>query len=969
MKNVKCRILIAAIAAVAACVPRIAAQTSPTSGRERLLMDFGWHFALGHPFDPQKDFGHGTVGFFFAKAGYGDGPASLNFDDRAWRSLNLPHDWAVELPFDRNASANHGFKAIGRNFPQSSVGWYRKVFTIPAADLGRRITIEFDGVYRDSVVWVNGHYLGNEHSGYSSFRYDVTDYLNYGGSNVVAVRVDATVEEGWFYEGAGIYRHVWLTKTAPLHVAPYGTFVTSEVAGAAATVTARVAVDNQGSNGATFDIEESIVDGDGKTVATGQVRRATLGGGDSGEFSSTMKIPSAKLWSIETPHLHKLLTTIRSAGAVVDRYQTTFGIRTLRFDSTQGFFLNGKRVELKGTNNHQDHAGVGSAIPDSLQEFRIARLKEMGSNALRCSHNPPTPELLDVCDRLGMVVIDEHRMMGNTPEILDQLNRLILRDRNHPSVIVWSMGNEEWAMEGRETGARITASMQAFAKRLDPTRRATVAISGGWGAGSSTTVDVAGYNYKNNGDIDKQHAAFPNQPGIATEEVAATSTRGIYIDDRPAAHLRAYDWKPSNWGSGIEDSWLFYSARQFVSGMFVWSGFDYRGEPTPFGWPAVNSQFGVLDMCGFFKDHAYYLQSWWMEKPMVHLLPHWNWPGKEGQEIDVWAYSNADEVELLLDGQSLGRRPMKRNSHLEWKVKYRPGTLRARGYRDGKEIASDTVATAGAPASIQLVSHRDRIAADGEAVSMIAVRVNDAQGRMAPTAGNEIAFALAGPGKIIGVGNGDPGSHEAERYVESSSSMAIPNWRWKALEGTSKAETAPEFDDSAWQRPPGAGRGGGGNQPAGAGGVYRGSFDMPEMAGNATLSLLLRSVGDEQTVYVNGREVASKVRRDSAGHEFALDRSLLRPGKNVVAIVATVLSGGRGQEQRQGGGGSIGSLRVTVLAGAWKRSVFNGLAQVIVQSTQVPGEIVLTATSPGLSRGELKIRTVPAELRPAVPVN
>src|SRR5450759_2034497 len=504
MKRLKSGTLIAAIAATAACVPWIAAQTSLTGGRERLLMDFGWRFALGHPYDAQQDFGHGKVGFFFANAGYSAGPASLNFDDRAWRSLNLPHDWAVELPFDRNASANHVFKAIGRNFPQISVGWYRKVFTIPAADLGRRISLEFDGVYRDSIVWVNGHYLGTEHSGYSSFQYDITDYLNYGGANVVAVRVDATVEEGWFYEGAGIYRHVCLTKTAPLHVAPYGTFVTSEVDGGGATVTARVALDNQGNDGATFDIEETIVDGEGKTVATGLVRGATLGGGDSGEFFSTMKIASAKLWSIETPHLHKLVTTIRSGGAAVDRYETAFGIRTVRFDSTQGFFLNGKRVELKGTNNHQDHAGVGAAIPDSLQEFRIARLKEMGSNAYRTSHNPPTPELLDVCDRLGMVVIDEHRMMGNAPEILDQLKRLILRDRNHPSVIVWSMGNEEWAMEGRDTGARITASMQAFAKRLDPTRRTTVAISGGWGAGSSTTVDIAGYNYKNNGDIDKQ---------------------------------------------------------------------------------------------------------------------------------------------------------------------------------------------------------------------------------------------------------------------------------------------------------------------------------------------------------------------------------------------------------------------------------------------------------------------------------
>jgi beta-galactosidase len=959
---------LAAVLALAAAAQ--SAQAPAAAGRERLLMDFGWRFAFGHPYDAQKDFGYGTAAFFFGKAGYGDGAASASFDDRGWRTLNLPHDWAVELPFDRNTNGNHGSRAVGRNFPQNNVGWYRKTFTVPASDLGRRIGIEFDGVYRDSVVWINGHYLGNEHSGYSSFAYDLTDYLNYGGANTIAVRVDAAVEEGWFYEGAGIYRHVWLTKTAPLHVARYGTFVTTEVAGPSAAVNARVSIVNEGTAGATFTITQSIVDAAGKPVAAGLPRQATLRAGDTGEFSTVVRVASPKLWSIESPYLHKLVTTIRSGGAVVDRYETTFGVRTVRFDAKEGFFLNGKHVKLKGTNNHQDHAGVGNALPDALQDFRIARLKEMGGNAYRTSHNPPTPELLDACDRLGMVVIDEHRMMGTSPEILDQLKRLILRDRNHPSVVIWSVGNEEWAIEGRVAGTRLTASMEAFVKRLDPTRRVTVAMSGGSGSGSSISTDVMGFNYLSQHNIDKYHSDFPEKPGIVTEEGSTNATRGIYVDDRPNVHLAAYDRKARANSSSIEEGWTFNAARPFLAGMFVWTGFDYRGEPTPFGWPAVSSQFGMLDTCGFFKDSGYYLQAWWTEKPMVHLLPHWNWPGKEGQEIDVWAYSNTDDVELLLNGQSLGRQAMKKNSHVEWKVKYQPGTLMARGYKDGSVAASDSVSTAGDAAAIQLTPDRAKIQADGEDVSVIAVRVNDSQGRTVPTAANRVTFSVRGPGRIIGVGNGDPGSHEADRYVESVSLVSVPNWRVKAVDAATenRPEVAFDFDDSAWQRPMGGGRGGANaNQPAPAANVYRGGFELPEVAGAAKVSLLFRAVGDEQSVYVNGRPVAQKLRRNNAGHELDVPGGLLRPGRNVVAIVATPIEGGRGQGQGQGRGAGVASIRVLTPAPDWQRSAFNGLAQAIVQSTGEPGEIAITATSPGLSQKELRIQAAPATRRPAVP--
>jgi beta-galactosidase len=752
--------------------------------RERISFDRDWRFALGHATDVSKDFKHATGGFsYFAKAGFGAGASDPKFNDRDWRMLNLPHDWAVELPFSERGSDSHGFKAIGRNFPENSVGWYRKTFQIPKSDLGKRISLEFDGVFRDSIVWVNGHYLGTEQSGYSSFARNLSEILNYGGDNVVTVRVDASLEEGWFYEGAGIYRHVWLVKTAPLHVERHGTFVTSELKKNSADVTARVTVVNEGTNAATFEIEQTILAPDGKAVATARQKKLTLTAAECGDFTNLLPVAKPQLWSIETPHLHKLVTTVRSGGAVVDQYETTFGIRSIRFDPNEGFYLNGQHVKLKGTDNHQDHAGVGAAIPDALQEFRIAELKKFGCNAYRASHNPPTPELLDACDRLGMVVIDENRLTGTTDYHYDHLKRMIWRDRNHPSVVLWSVGNEEWRVEGSEQGTRITAAMQSFVKQLDTTRPVTIAISGGWGHGNSVPIEVAGLNYMNNlgksgFTTDQWHAKRPEQSIVATEECAFTQTRGIYTDDRKQCHLRAYDWDPSDWGSGAEEAWSHYADRKFLAGMFVWTGFDYRGEPTPFGWPAIASQFGILDLCGFPKDAAYYFQAWWRDEPLLHIFPHWNWPGKEGAEISVWAHSNCDEVELFLNGQSLGRKVMKKYSHLEWAVKYAPGTLRAIGYKDGKQILTAKVETTGAPATVQLAPHRATIKADGVDVSVITVQVADAQGRLVPTAANEITFTLSGPGKIIGVGNGDPASHEPEQFLETDAT-----WRRSLFNG------------------------------------------------------------------------------------------------------------------------------------------------------------------------------------------
>ena len=921
-------------------------------------MDAGWRFAFGHPSDAARDFNHGTGYFsYLAKAGFGDGPAAEKFDDAAWRQLDLPHDWAVETAFAANGSASHGNKSVGRNFPETSLGWYRKHFTIPASDLGRRISVEFDGVYRDSVVFVNGFYLGRQPSGYTGFRYDLTDYLNYGGENVIAVRVDATMEEGWFYEGAGIYRHVWLTKTAPLHVVQWGTAVTTEVGDNTASVAVRTTVTNERPEAATFDVEQSIVDPDGRAVATGTQSGLTLATGVTGEFSVQLAVTGPRLWSIETPALYRLVTTIRGGGAVVDQYVTSFGIRTIRFDPDQGFFLNGKHVTLKGTNNHQDHAGVGVALPDALQDFRIARLKEMGSNAYRCSHNPPTPALLDACDRLGLLVIDENRLMGPSPEQLSQLESMIRRDRNHPSVIMWSVGNEEWGIEGNIKGARIAASMQAFAQRLDPSRRITAAISGGWG-GISSTIEAAGVNYVKQANPDKQHAEYPKQIILGTEETTTQQTRGIYFDDRAKAHLSPQADGSS--GGNAESGWKYYAARPYLAGIFYWTGFDYRGEPTPFGWPAVGSQFGILDTCGFPKDGFYYLKSWWADAPVLHIFPHWNWPGKEGQEITVSANSNHEAVELLLNGKSLGKKAMPVNGHLEWSVVYQPGTLEARGYRGDKVVETTRVETTGAPAALVLTPDRTTINADGSDVAVFTVAVRDAQGRAVPIAANRVDFAITG-GRIIGVGNGDPSSHEPEQFHPELAWVPVSDWRGRLVPVGTPVSTTPATLDPLsrlghWQAV---------LPKAGESYDLTGTFTLNTVPAGVALELFLPAFGSKTTVWLNGRELAREVDTSAAGLAAKLDPAQLLAGLNRVQMIVTPIFDKRNHIPEQIT--QLGNLRITTPAPQTRRALFNGLAQVIVQSTGEAGTIRLVAKADGLTPTESVVTKKSLPQRASVP--
>ena len=747
--------------------------------RERLLLDPNWRFALGHASNPAYDFGFGS-GNDWDKVGEFLDPSAANFDASAWRTVDLPHDWAVELPFENAEELkDHGYKPIGRNYPATSIGWYRRVFQVPESDRGRRLFLEFDGVYRDAIVALNGHYLGRNLSGYSPFRFDITDYVSYSGDNTLVVRANATEREGWFYEGAGIYRHVWLTKTHQLHVAAGSTFVSSEVHGAGdqgsgfrgqgpgATVNVRTEITNDGDDALPCHAVATILDASGTTVATARTAATHVPAWERRSFALTLNVRAPDLWSLDSPHLYRLVLTVVSGAAETDRDLTRFGIRSIRFDAEAGFFLNGRHAPIQGTCNHQDHAGVGAALPDRLQAFRVERLKAFGCNAYRTSHNPPTPELLDACDRLGMLVLDETRLFASVEEGLSQLERLIRRDRNHPSVIAWSLENEEWFVQGNDRGGRIAATMLRLARRLDPTRPVTAAMNGGWGSRVTELMDVQGFNYENRGapadNMDAIHRRFPGKPMWGTEVASTVSTRGIYANDAARGYLSAYDRNKPDWGATAEDWWTRFAARPWLAGGFVWTGFDYRGEPTPYAWPCINSHFGILDTCGFPKDLFFYYKAWWGVEPVLHLFPHWNWQGREGRDVEVWCHSNLGRVELFLNGISLGAHDVPRNGHVTWTVPYAPGTLEARGFRGGQQVLTSTRRTTGAPARIALSPDRASIDANGEDVCVVTVEVRDADGLVVPVADNVVTFRVTGSGKLIGVGNGDPSSHESDK--------------------------------------------------------------------------------------------------------------------------------------------------------------------------------------------------------------
>ena len=745
----------------------------PILSAQRENFDAGWKFSFGHASDPSRDYGCGTEYFnYLTKAAsiHNEGPYSLNFDfskwDKKWFDINLPHDWVVDLPFDSLASHSHGYKTVGYKFPETSVGWYRKEFEVPDKDQGKHLSLQFDGVFRNASVWLNGFYLGTEPSGYATSVYDISEYLNYGGKNVVAVRVDASLEEGWFYEGGGIYRHVWLEKSDPLHVAPSGIFIYANMVPPyhSALVTVETTVNNKDNVKIGYHIRNTLIGPDKSKTIFPEVYVEELLAKASKTSESHCEISNPVLWDLDSPRLYTLVTEIIRDGKIVDTKITKTGFRHIEFDSDKGFLLNGKNIKLKGVNMHQDHPGVGTAIPDAVQIFRLKELKKYGINAYRASHNPMTPELLDACDSLGMLVIEENRLMGINHEHVRLLENFIIRDRNHPSIILWSVGNEEWGIEWNDFGERITQSMREYTHRVDPTRQMTVASSSG--PTVLIPADVAGYNYILQNPVDEHRKNYPARKALGTEETSGCGTRGIYFTSEEKGHMKALNRSPNGPDSllnAIERGWKFYDERPWLGGLFYWTGFDYRGEPNPMKFPATGSQFGILDYCGFPKDEAFYLKSWWTDEPVLHIFPHWNLKGHEGEEVELWAYSNMEEVELFVNGKSLGRKSMPKNGHLSWQAVYQPGTVKGVGYRNGKKILETKIETTSGPAKLKLSADRATIKADGADVAVVKVEVLDGRGRFVPDANILLNLRTEGLVKILGAGNGDPAFQAKER--------------------------------------------------------------------------------------------------------------------------------------------------------------------------------------------------------------
>jgi len=858
--------------------------------REKLLLDANWKFSHGDPAAAGKmfDYPESDLSKQGAKSeakenelaakrpdevktnlGGGVTWVQAGFDDAQWRTVNLPHDWALELPFDKGANTGKGSKPLGDK-DGTGIGWYRRTFELPAADKRKTVWIEFGGAYRNTLVWLNGHCLGRMESGYTPFYFDVSGLLNYGGKNTLVARVEAFKNEGWFYEGAGLYRHVWLIKTSALHVAHWGTYVTTKVSGAAATVASETTLENAAPQPSKAELVTTIEDSAGAVIAQDKSLLDIPAAGQV-VVKQSLPVPSPQLWSPETPTLYVLVTRVQAAGGLTDLVRTPFGIRTVEF-TPNGFLLNGKPRFIKGVCNHQDFAGVGAAVPDRVQEYRVAMLKEMGCDGWRTSHNPVNEELLDECDRQGMMVMDETRRFGQYRQPLADLQAMMRRDRNHPSIVIWSLGNEEMGVQGSAYGAEACKVMQDLAHRLDPSRLCTLAINHQFdNDGFTTVLDVTGINYlKLWGSMSRLHEKYPARRFITSEEASTLTTRGLYFEDKPKGYLTAYDTYVPGWGSTAEGWWNYYQTRPWVAGGFVWTGYDYRGEPTPYGWPCISSHFGIMDTCGFPKDNYYYYKAWWTREPVLHLYPHWNWnqvshqmmhiklttalpqaelwcqtaslgkvsagkkpaewtlyddgtikqlqiilnqvtkepdgadpkktkdkvtpvvkqdfsvtagsvtlnalkPGdapavqgsvvtisKEDAPIEVWVQSNLEEVELFVNGASAGRQKVNPLHHLQWTVPYTPGTISATGYKDGKAVQTQKIETTGAPATLRATANRTTLRGDGEDVVLVKVEALDAQGRIVPTAGNLLHFAVTGSGKLLGVGNGDPSCHESD---------------------------------------------------------------------------------------------------------------------------------------------------------------------------------------------------------------
>lgn len=717
-------------------------------------LDGGWLFHLGDIVAPPV-IGH-EESYQNAKAGVAQGAAALSYDDSDWRDVDLPHDWAIEASVDPAANVAQGYRKRG-------IGWYRRAIRLDSSWQGRYLEIQLGAIASRATVWFNGIEVAHSFSGYSSINIDITPYARFGDEvNTIAIRVDAGFMEGWWYEGAGIYRHVWLAVRDAVSIVTDGVHV-DPVRSADGQWSVPVTVDlsSIAPTEVKVTVEAQLFGPDGRAITDAR-GTATVDPLTKGAVAMTLLVPQPTLWSPDAPVLYRVVTRLVRDGKTVDSRDHRIGFRYFHFDAEKGFFLNDQPTKIKGVCIHQDHAGVGVAIPDALWEWRVRRLKALGCNALRSSHHAPSPELLDACDRLGMLVMDENRNFNPSQDYMEQLQWLVKRDRNRPSVFMWSVFNEE-PMQGTEQGYEMVRRMSAAVKALDTSRPVTAAMNDGMFTPKNVShaVDVVGFNYQA-ARYDRYHKAYPNKPLTSSEDTSAFSTRGAWATDRANNVFGSYDVDAADWGATHRDGWRAIAQRPYVAGTFVWTGFDYHGEPTPMEWPSTSSFFGIMDICGFPKMAFYLHRAQWVDDiPLLDIAPHWNWAGKEGQPIKVMALTNVDSVALMLNGKALGQKDVDRYTMPSWDVPYAPGRLEAVGYRQGKQVAHAVVETTGQPIALRLTADRRVMLGDSMDAQPITVDAIDAQGRHVPIAADQVSFAIKN-GAIIGLGNGNPNDHDPE---------------------------------------------------------------------------------------------------------------------------------------------------------------------------------------------------------------
>ena len=674
-----------------------------------------------------------------------------HYNEENFRPVDLPHDWSVEDGFYPDENGEQGYRKRGW-------GYYRKRFFVPSNWKGKHVELQFEGIATHSTFWLNQTLFHHNYSGYNTINLDITPMLQYGRDNILAIEVNAAVFEGWWYEGAGIYRNAKLIVGDPVRIPEDdGIMVNAGIKLDGWEVEGYVNVENGTDRNVSLTVDVEIFDPEGKRVDSKRIVPA-IPEHNTEKIPFTFRVASPMQWSPETPNLYKLKVSLKNQSRVLEERSETFGFRVFAFHFSTGFTLNGKQIKLKGVCNHQDHAGVGAAIPASIEEFRIRKLKEMGANAYRCAHNPPSRNILDLCDKYGLLVIDENRAFSAAPEQLEYVKEHVRRDRNHPCVIAWSIFNEE-PLQGEYRGQEIARALVRTIKNEDSTRPVLAAMNGGFFSTDSArnVLDLVGFNYQYD-QIDRFHEAYPNIPILLTEGASAFETRGEYATDQEKLICTSYDDYAASWGTTHRKDWETVINRKFLAGTFVWTGFDYHGEPTPYNgkFPANSSYFGCMDLCGFPKTAFYIRQAQWSEKPVLYAAPHWNWDGKEGEEIEVFVATNVQTVTFRLNGRDLGTFEVDPVNMLTQKIPYEPGSLLLLGKNNDREVIRTQVETTGEPVALKLIPDRNNIGADGYDAVPVTVCAIDASGRIVPTANLPVKFEITGPGRNIGVGNGDP---------------------------------------------------------------------------------------------------------------------------------------------------------------------------------------------------------------------